>query len=78
MSNVVNSIANPKGWRYNRRSYKVENAHGYNFRSLKKPNGKSYLCTIKAQNPIDAANRLNSLDTEIKQFLGDKNDETAN
>lgn len=78
MTNPINSIANPKGWQYNKRSHKVENAHGYNFRSLEKPDGKSYLCTIKAKNPIDAADRLNSLTTEINRFLGDKTDESAN
>lgn len=73
MSEVVNAIAYPKGWRYNRRAAKVERKHGYNFRSREKHDGRSYLCTIRADNPIDAANRLNPVETAIQKFLDEPN-----
>lgn len=66
--NVVNKIAGVKGWEYSSRGAKAERRHGYCFRSCQDYEGHTYFCTIKADNPVDAANRLERVELTIQQF----------
>lgn len=66
VTEVVNVIANPKGWRYEKRKSTTEREFGYHFISV--ANGRKYHQRIKADNPIDAANRLRHIDSVVNEF----------
>jgi len=65
---TINEIANPKGWEYIKRKGKIERRFGFKFVSINAPDGENYTSRIRANNPVDAANRLSDLSDCIRQF----------